>query len=64
MASQSASLTDPSLTPEEAQQVAQEAYVYAYPMLENYKTMLVTLDKLSPRYWPPLSHKCQLRDDL
>ena len=43
------------LTPEQAQQIAQEAFVYAYPMLETYKTMLVTLDKLSPKFWAPLN---------
>jgi len=28
-----------SVTPEEAQQIAEEAYIYAYPMLEHYKLM-------------------------
>ena len=27
------------VTPEEARQIAEEAYIYAYPMLENYKMM-------------------------
>ena len=28
-----------SLTPDEARQIAEEAYIFAYPMLEHYKTM-------------------------
>ena len=28
-----------SLTPEQAKQIAEEAYIYAYPMLEHYKMM-------------------------
>jgi len=38
-------------TPEEAGTIAEEAYIFAYPMLENYKTMYAqAVDKSSPAY--------------
>ena len=50
-----------NITVQEAQQIAEEAYIFAYPMLENYKMMfaLAIYDK-SPAYEAPfnqLKHK-------
>ena len=56
LAKESTPTTMSSLSPEEAQQIAKQAYIYAYPMLENYRTALITLDKLSPKFWAPLNH--------
>ena len=45
--------TSPSekVTPEEAQAIAKEAYIYGYPLVMNYKTLYAyTLDKNSPEY--------------
>jgi len=52
------------LTPDETKTIAEEAYIYAYPMLENYKMMFVQAvwDK-SPAYEAPfntLVHKSVL----
>lgn len=39
------------LTPEEAKEIAKEAYIYAYPMLMGYKSLYYTvIDKKSPGY--------------
>jgi hypothetical protein len=39
------------MTPEEAKQIAKEAYLYGYPLVMNYKTLYAyTLDKNSPEY--------------
>ena len=39
------------LTPEQAKQIGEEAYIFAYPMLENYKTIfMVSIWKDSPAY--------------
>jgi len=39
------------LTPEEATQIAKEAYIYGFPMVLNYKTMYdYAVDKKSPEY--------------
>ena len=35
----SCTLKQEKVTPEKARQIAEEAYIYAYPMLENYKMM-------------------------
>lgn len=44
------------LTPAEAQAIAEEAYIYAYPMLENYKIMFVyTIWEESPEFIAPLN---------
>lgn len=41
----------PKLTPEEAKEIAKEAYVYGFPLVVNYKTLYAyTLDKNSPEY--------------
>lgn len=51
-------------SPEQAKAIAQEAYTYAYPMLENYRTIYVqAVSKESPGYTGPfnqLSHKTEL----
>ena len=40
-----------TLTPEEANQIAKEAYVYGFPLVLNYKTMYeYAVDKKSPEY--------------
>jgi len=50
-----AGAVDP-LTAEEAKAVAEEAYVYAYPMLENYRTMYVqAIDRSSKSYAAPFN---------
>ena len=39
------------LTPEEAKQIAKEAYIYGFPMVMNYKTLYAySLDKYSTEY--------------
>ncbi|MGB5812053.1 MAG: DUF1254 domain-containing protein [Polyangiales bacterium] len=53
-----------AISPEEATKIAEEAYVYAYPMLENYRTLYVqAIDKTSPGYQGPFNeihHNTQL----
>jgi hypothetical protein len=53
-------------TPEEARTIAEEAFTYAYPMLENYKTMYIqAVDESSPAYKAPFNeihHMSQLLD--
>jgi len=45
------------LTPEEAKQIAKEAYIYGYPMVVNYKTMnMYSIDKNSPEYKGEFNH--------
>ncbi|MFC2164267.1 DUF1254 domain-containing protein [Acidobacteriota bacterium] len=40
-----------ALSPEEAKQIAKEAFVYGFPLVVNYKTMyLYALDEKSPEY--------------
>ena len=50
--------------PEEAQAIAKDAYVYAYPMFENYRTMYVqAIDRSAPGHVAPfnqLVHKTEL----
>ena len=44
------------VSPEEARQIAEEAYIYAYPMLDNYKTMyMLSIWEDSPAYEAPLN---------
>ncbi|MBI9060610.1 MAG: DUF1254 domain-containing protein [Marinilabiliaceae bacterium] len=39
------------ISPEQAKQIAKEAYLYGYPLVMNYKTLYAyTLDKSSPEY--------------
>ena len=51
-------------TPKEASAIAKEAYIYAFPMMENYRTMYVqAIDKTAPGYLAPfneLVHKTEL----
>ena len=51
---------------EETQEVIKEAYIFAYPMLENYKTMYVqAIDQNSPDFKAPFnqwSHMTRLLD--
>ncbi|UCH29918.1 MAG: DUF1254 domain-containing protein, partial [Myxococcales bacterium] len=55
---------EPAVTPDEAQLIAEQAYVYAYPMMENYRTMYVqAIDRTAPGYLAPfneLVHKTEL----
>jgi len=44
------------ITPEQAKQIAKEAYVFAYPMLDHYKIMFAqSIAKESPSYEAPLN---------
>jgi hypothetical protein len=53
-----------SIPPAEAQAIAKEAYIYGYPMLENYRTLYVqAIDRNARGYMAPfneLVHKTQL----
>jgi len=45
-----------TLTPEEAQSIADEAYIYAYPMIQNYKTMYnMVINSSSQSYKAPFN---------
>jgi len=52
------------VSPDEASAIAEEAYIYAFPMMENYRTMYVqTIDRTAPGYTGPfneLVHKTEL----
>lgn len=44
------------VTPDEAREIAREAYIYGFPMVVNYKTMyLYTLNAESPEYKGPFN---------
>ncbi len=48
--------TTDELTPDEAKGIAEKAFIYAYPMLENYHTMYDnTIDDSSERYVAPFN---------
>ncbi len=51
------------VTPEEAQAIAKEAYLYGFPMVMNYKTMWnYAVDKDNPEYKGPFNQKsCEAR---
>jgi len=53
-----------SPTPKEATAIAKEAYIYAFPMMENYRTMFVqAIDRTAPGYmggFNALVHKTEL----
>ena len=51
------------LSPEEAKQIAKEAYVYGFPLVVNYKTMyMYALDENSPEYKGPFNFlSCEAR---
>ena len=45
-----------AVTPEEATAIAEEAYIYAFPMLENYRTMYAqAVDRSAPGYLAPFN---------
>lgn len=42
---------DPTATPEEARAIVAEAYIFAYPMIDNYRTMVKqAIDEDAPEY--------------
>lgn len=44
------------ISPDEAKQIAEEAYIFAYPMLDNYKTIyVVSIWEESPAFDAPLN---------
>jgi hypothetical protein len=44
------------LSPAEATAIAEEAYIYAFPMMENYRTMYVqAVDRTAPGYMAPFN---------
>lgn len=51
------------ITPEQAKEIAKEAYVYGFPMVVNYKTMYnYTLNEKSPEYKGAFNEKsCEAR---
>jgi hypothetical protein len=53
-----------STTPKEATSIAEDAYIYAFPMMENYRTMYVqAIDRTAPGYAAPFNefmHKTEL----
>jgi hypothetical protein len=53
-----------AVTPKEATAIAEEAYIYAFPMMENYRTMYVqAIDRTAPGYGAPFNefvHKTEL----
>lgn len=50
------------LTAEEARETAEEAYIFAYPMLENYRTMLgMAVLKESPAFLAPFNEFAHYR---
>jgi len=51
------------LSPEQAREIAKEAYVYGFPIVMNYKTMYnYTLNETSPEYKAPFNEKsCEAR---
>ncbi len=53
----------PELTPEQAKEIAKEAYVYGFPMVVNYKTMYnYTLNEKSKEYKGQFNEKsCEAR---
>ncbi|MFZ1863507.1 MAG: DUF1254 domain-containing protein [Polyangiales bacterium] len=62
--SKSATQATQEITPAEASAIAEEAYIYAFPMIENYRTLYVqAIDRTSPGYKAPfnqLTHERQL----
>jgi hypothetical protein len=45
-----------AVSPKEASAIAEEAYVYAFPMMENYRTMYVqAIDRTAPGYMGPFN---------
>lgn len=49
-------LSGQAITPDEARALAEEAYIYAYPMIEHYGTLYTrAVDKASPSYRAPFN---------
>ncbi len=45
------------ISPEEAREIAEEAYVYGFPMVMSYKTLhAYTLDEASPEFKGQFNH--------
>ena len=54
-----------SLTPQETKQITEEAYLFAYSMLENYKTMYVqAINENNPAYRAPFNQVSHMRQLL
>ncbi|MCK5134612.1 MAG: DUF1254 domain-containing protein [Bacteroidales bacterium] len=53
----------PEITPEEAKEIAKEAYIYGFPLVVNYKTMyMYAVDENSPEYKGPFNESsCDAR---
>jgi hypothetical protein len=50
-ASKDAAEANPQIPPEQATTIAREAYIYAYPMMESYRTLYVqAVDRTAPGY--------------
>lgn len=62
--SEGATSASPAIAPSEATAIAKEAYVYAFPMMENYRTMYVqAVDQAAPGHVGPfneLEHRTEL----
>jgi hypothetical protein len=54
---------DEVISPEEAKAIAEEAYVYGFPMVMNYKTLYnYVIDTSNPEYKGPFNHlSCEAR---
>jgi len=51
-----------NITPKEAKQIAEEAYIFAFSMLENYKTMYVfAVNKNLPTFRAPFNQFAHMR---
>jgi hypothetical protein len=51
-----------NITPQEAKQIAEEAYIFAFSMLENYKTMYVqAVNENLPTYRAPFNQFAHMR---
>ncbi len=49
--------TRQDIAPDEAREIAKEAYIYGFPMVVNYKTMyMYTVNEQSPEYKGPFNH--------
>jgi hypothetical protein len=53
------------VSPTEAEAIAKEAYIYAYPMMENYRTMFVqAIDRTAPGYVAPFNQLAHMPELL
>jgi len=52
-----ASAATPSVTPAEARSIAKEAYIYGYPLVDNYRVQYAYyVDKNNPEFMAPWNH--------